>query len=236
MNLEKFRLNKNLSLDTVVIDGESMMLAVLLRNKYFGLTFSEEGFEAFQNKVIKYFTSKNIPVALTYLGEDNSRKLQEKQLGLAENENIKLTIDELNALDKELVKSPCINVCDNFGSSLYQLDYSIIKEKSDPSIYNGAMESWSGNPYYAYLLESLAPKCTVDRTTRRKLYSLGEEFVNELDRKDKKEYFDSYVVGDTFIYGREPKTEPEEQKVSKIYDNAVAQSVTKAVSTIVPIE
>lgn len=236
MNLEKFRIDNNLGSDTVVIDGESMMLAVLLRNKYFGLTFSEEGFEAFQNKVIRYFTSKNIPVALTYLGEDNSRKLQEKQLGIAENENIKLTIDELNALDKELVKSPCINVCDNFGSSLYQLDYSIIKEKSNPGIYNGAMESWSGNPYYAYLLESLAPKCTVDRTTRRKLNALGEQFVNELDRKDKKEYFDSYIVDDALIYHRELKTEPEEQSVAKVYDNAVAHSADRVISTIVPIK
>lgn len=221
MNLEKFRQDNNINEETIIIDAESMMLAVLLRDKHFGLSFSEAGFEDFQNKVIDFFTSKNIPVEFTYLKENSRNIIKDKYNGLRDGEKLCLTIDDFNALDAELKKSPCVDVCSNNGDFIYQLDKAILEERDNPSVYNGAIQKWTGNPYYIYLLSRLAPDCTIDESVRKTLGRLAGQFEENLEDNESSQYFDSYIVADRLKMPREEKDTKEEQNVGKIYQSAV---------------
>ncbi len=220
MNLKEYKNKYNLTEDTVVIDGESMVLSLLLRERFFGLSMSTKAIEDYQNRVIAYFAKKNTPVRFTYLEEDNLRLIEEKRLGLKEGVKLELTDEELENLTDEVKCSPCIEAHRDSGEFCYQLTQDILNERENPAMFNGAIRVWTAQPYYTCLLRQLAPDCTVDKRTRGILSVCGDSFVESLDEKDQKTYFGSYIVDEKSKVEPAQKQDPDEKKADSFFTTA----------------
>lgn len=218
MNLKTFREKNNIPEGVVVIDAESMLLSLLLRDKAFGYSLNEDCINAYQNKIVDYFAKIGVPVVFTYLGEDNARFCEEKQLGLHTDSKMQLTFDEITAINDQAKQSPCINVCVDGMYFEYQLDPAIIAERYNPEMYNGAIKKWSGTSYYTYLMEKLAPDYTVDRQTRVDLKMCATEFCKESIENHEERYLDSYVSKKCDrLHADESAREPDEAKAVKFF-------------------
>lgn len=218
MNLKKYREKNNIPDGVVVIDAESMLLSLLMRDKAFGYALSEDCICAYHNAVVDYFAERGIPVVFTYLGEDNARLCEEKQLGLHYGTKMIFTDEEVEAINNQAKQSPCINVCRDGDGFEYQLDPAIIAERYNPSMYNGAIKKWSGSSYYTYLMEKLAPDYTVDSETRRDLKACAQEFCVSTLANHEMKYLDSYVTSEADkLQADESAREPDEAKAIKFF-------------------
>lgn len=221
MDLNRYRNENNIDDKTVVLDGESVLLALLLQDRDFGSALTEKGLNAYHNKLVNYFTAKGVPVRFTYLSEDSNRIIEEKLLGLRCNEPFELDDEDKEQLTSEIKKSPCIDAYADGGNMFYQLSIDIIHEKSQPWLFNNAINSWMGYPYYTYLLRQLAPNCTVDKETMEVVSACAESFAKELKREDRKECFDTFILGSSVSkVAHDEKTEENEVKVSTVYNAA----------------
>ncbi len=196
MNLEKLRRDLNIPSDIAIVDAESFVLSLLLRDNALSYAVNERCLEDYQNAVVDFMIKRNTGVYFTYLSEENNRLIEEKMMGLHEGTKIKLSDEELDALANQAKQSPCLNVyVEGLGHS-YQVDYSVLQEVSNPSIYNGAITEWTGNPYYTYLVCQVAKEHTVDGKTRRKLTDAGTVFSETTFEDNKKDYAESYIITD----------------------------------------
>ena len=196
MNLQKLRQELNIPADVAIVDAESFMLSLLLRDNTLGYAINEQCIEDYQNAVIDFMQSRNAGVYFTYLSEETNRLIEEKMLGLHTDTKIKLSKKELNALANQSKQSPCINVYVEGEGHSYQVDYSVLQEVNDPGLYNAAIKEWTGNPYYTYLVCQVAKDYTVDNKTRKRLTEVGTEFAETTFEDNKRDYVESYILTD----------------------------------------
>ncbi len=219
MDLFKYRKDNHIPEDQTIIDAESMLLSLLLRDEVVGFSINERCLEDYHNVVVSFMQKRNIPVHFPYLNEENNRLIEEKMLGLRGDERIVLSEEERIALADQCKQSPCLNIFIDGRAHSYQLDESILHEIENPTIYNAAITEWSGNPYYTYLLSKIAPSSTVDNKTRERLQLCGEAFAENVFPEMHKEYAESYVVDNTtaLLPNQEERTR-EEQNVVGFFD------------------
>ncbi len=194
MNLEQLRIQLNIPRDVPIVDAESFVLSLLLRDNTLGYAVNERCLIDYQNALVDYMLKRKTPVYFTFLSEENNRKIEEKALGLYCDEKIKLSELELDALAMQAKQSPCLNVHRDGEGYSYQIDHSVLEEIENPSIYNGAITEWSGNPYYIYLVYQVAKDHTVDAKTRRKINDCGEEFSQDDFVINQRNYVESYII------------------------------------------
>lgn len=232
MNLTKLRQEFNIPVNKIIIDAESFMLSLLLRDKIVGYAINEKCVEDYQNMVINYMHRQGLDVYFAYLTEETNRIIEEKKLGLHHNEKIEISQQEFRDLADQAKQSPCLNVFVEGEGHSYQLDNSVLQEISNPGIYNGAITEWSGNPYYTYLLAQLANDYTVNFKTRSKLKDAGAIFANSTFKENQFDYLESYIVSDEFrMFPDEDNRETKEKQVVEIYDK-LKQSVENPIKTV----
>ena len=206
MNLQKLRQELNIPTDVAIVDAESFVLSLLLRDNALGYAVNEKCLEDYQNALVEFMRKRNAGVYFTYLSEETNRLIEEKMLGLHDDTRIKLSDKELSTLANQAKQSPCLNVyMEGMGHS-YQVDHTVLQEVTEPGLYNAAITEWTGNPYYTYLLCQVAKDYTIDNKTRRRLLDVGTVFAETAFEDKKRDYVESYILTD------ECKMEPSEEE------------------------
>ena len=196
MNLQKLRQELNIPADVAIVDAETFMLSLLLRDNALGYAINEQCIEDYQNAVVDFMQKRNAGCYFTFLSEETNRLIEEKMLGLHYNTKIKLSSEELDTLANQAKQSPCINVYMEGEGYSYQVDHSVLQEVNNPGLYNAAIKEWSGNPYYTYLVCQVAKDHTVDGKTRRRLNEAGTVFAETTFEENKRDYVESYILTD----------------------------------------
>ena len=215
MNLKELRQELNIPNNVAIIDAESFVLSLLLRDSTLGYAINEQCLTDYQNAVVNYMQRFSSGVYFTYLSEENNRLIEEKMLGMHLNTPIALSEQELSNLANQAKQSPCINVFVEGDGYSYQVDYGVLQEVNNPGLYNAAITQWTGNPYYIHLISHLAKDHTVSKEMRTKLQSIGSFFSETAFKENKSDYVESYIMSDEFRMqpNNEERTDKERQVV-----------------------
>ena len=221
MNLKNYKLDNDYDNNIVLVDAESMLLSVLLSEKYFGKALNQKGFSKYQNAVAQYFAKKQVPVHFTYLDSFNEQLILDKAVGFRDDEEVVLEDNEYSKMVGEALKSPCINTFFDEKGLSFQLCKDIMKEKEQPDIYNAAIKKWAGNPYYVYLLTQIAPECTINIRLRTLLSDCALEFEESLDEIECSKYFEERKTNCSKMLPKDQKDDPAEQNAQRFYNQTV---------------
>ncbi len=239
MNLQKLRQELNIPADIAIVDAESFMLSLLLRDNTLGYAINEQCIEDYQNLLVEFMQKRGAGCYFTFLSDENNRLIEEKMLGLHYGTKIKLSQEELNTLANQAKQSPCLNVYIEGEGHSYQVDHTVLQEVNEPGLYNAAIKEWSGNPYYTYLVCQVAKDYTVDSKTRKRLNEAGTVFAETTFEENKSDYVESYILTDECrLQADDSQRTRQESQVVGFYEmlKKAAQAPVYAPATKLPEE